>query len=222
MAATYLEPLLAPIISWVNDTFAVNYGLHAHWRPVFVLCMLYVMSFVRVAQRETSADVPPILYAAAWGVALTFIALVGALNVGIIPLYSGWYAQARIAAFSVGTIAIGAVLVDLNADEADETGKSELLRMAREAFTCIAMGAAAFGIAAGLSLYPPLSQAAGVVTLALFVCVLGVFFLSDGLLRPNRISAVGKVRLGLTMLGGFATAALILVADFVLRALQAS
>jgi hypothetical protein len=222
-AAAYLEPVLAPIVSWVNEAFDVNYALHAHWRPVFVLCMLYVMSFVRVARRETSEDIPPILYAAAWGAILTFIALAGALNVGIIPLYSGWYAQARIAAFAVGTIAIGAVLVDLNAEEAaDETGKSEFLRMAREALTCIAMGAAAFGVAAALSLYPPLAQAAGVVTLAAFVFLLGVLFLSDGLLRPNRVSAVGKVRMGLTMLGGFATAVLIVLADMVLRALGAS
>jgi hypothetical protein len=222
VGAAYIEPLLAPIVSWLNETFNVNYGLHAHWRPAFVLSMVIVMSFVRTSSRE--ADLDPLmrlLYVALWAPGLTLIAAVGALYVGLVPLDSGWYAQARIAAVPVSVIALIPALIGLTStDEAD--GKSELLANLRGALVALGLGVLAFGVAALLSLYPGLARGAGVVTLALFVCVFGLYYLVDGLRRPQRPDALAKKRMGLTMLGGFATAALIVAADMALRALGAS
>lgn len=133
---------------------------------------------------------------------------------GLIPLDAGWWAQGLAAAapwivvFAMGG-AVTLLLLALGLIHGD----------VRDALFSFAMGAevagVAFALGAALSFVPALSLGAGLIASALALTAIGLFFLLGGLNRGDRQSA----RLGLTLLGGFAAAAMIVVADLVARAL---
>lgn len=64
---------------------------------------------------------------------------------------------------------------------------------------------------------PSLSQSGGVIVLGGAIAVLGAVLFWSGLIGGDRVAT----RFGLTALGGFVAAGLILAADFALKALGA-
>jgi hypothetical protein len=137
-------------------------------------------------------------------------ALIGALVSGIMPLQGGWWAQGVSAA--APTLALfsffGGATVLSGGDPADKTP------IGAAALFILIAGALAFALGAGLSFVPGLGAGAGVIALAVIVALFGAGFLAGGLIKNDR----GDAALGLTILGGFASAGLVLVADLAVKA----
>lgn len=201
------EPLFQPVVAWINGQLHLQLHLAPHWRPLFILGMVLVMGLARMAARAGEV----------WEAFLAVIvigagALIGSLISGLMPQDAIWWSQGLGAA--VPTIAIfgffGAAAAMSGGDPADRTP----LGMA-VAFILIA-GAVAFVFGAGLSFVPGVGAGAGVLGLALIVAMFGAGFLWNGLANNDRSDAA----LGLTILGGFASAGLVLAANAALQAMS--
>jgi hypothetical protein len=51
-AAAIIEPALTPLVTWVGRLFGWEVDLHAHWRHLFVLCMIYLFAQLRIRRTE--------------------------------------------------------------------------------------------------------------------------------------------------------------------------
>jgi len=222
------EPLLAPAIAWLNGLFDWNLVLHPHWRPLFMLAALPVTSIARDAwRRESNAH-------ASEPLALGVGAAIGVIAAGLAPLTGGWWAQGLIAAAPVAMFFLASELASIvrnllarpiNRDP--PSGGWGLLLAAVAA-------ALAFALGAGLSFAPALRNSAGLAALGALVVFLGAMGVASGLNeaaartpeananveKTLRNAELSSVRVGLTMLGGFVTAAFILAADFGVKALS--
>jgi hypothetical protein len=201
-----VEPLMQPLVDWLNAQFGLTLALAPHWRPLFILGMVLVVGLARTAWRaghKQDAMLAILVIGAG--------ALVGALVSGLMPLEGGWWAQGLAAA--APTIALftffGAAAAMSGGDPADRTP----LRMA--ALFIVIAGVVAFVLGAALSFVPGLSTGAGVMALAVIIAVFGAGFLWGGLAGNDNSDAT----LGLTILGGFVSAAMIVAADLVVKAI---
>jgi hypothetical protein len=204
VAGAVVEPLLRPIVDAVNQQLHLNLHLGAHWRPLFILGMVLVIGLARAAWRsgERREALLGIVFIGAG-------ALIGAFISGLMPLEGGWWAQGLSAALP--TLALfsffGLAGVIAGGDPADATPLGAALLF------IFIMSGLAFVLGAGLSFVPGLAAGAGVVALAAIIALFGAGFLWYGLAHNDRSDAA----LGLTVLGGFASAALILIADIAVK-----
>lgn len=88
-----VEPLVQPAIDWVNARLGWSLTLDPVWRPVFALCMVLVMAFVRTSIRHGN-----IAGAFREGCPIGVGFLVAALMIGIFAAGPGWPAQGAVAA----------------------------------------------------------------------------------------------------------------------------
>jgi hypothetical protein len=206
LAAAMIEPLLLPLIDWLNAQLHLSVQLAPHWRPLFILGMVLVVGLARGAWRSGHRRdaVLAILVIGAG-------ALIGALVSGLMPVEGGWWAQGLGAA--APTLALfaffGAAAALSGGDPADSTP------IGAAALFILIAGALAFALGAGLSFVPGLNTGAGVMALAAIIGLFGAGFFWLGLANNDR----GDAALGLTILGGFASAGLVLVADLAVKAL---
>lgn len=207
VAAAIVEPMLQPLVDWLNAQLHWRLHLAPHWRPLFILGMVLVIGLARAAWRA-GHRLEAVL-------AITVIgagALAGAIVSGLMPQDGGWWAQGLGAA--APTLALfsffGGAAALSGGDPAERTP------LAAAVLFIVISGAFAFVLGAALSLVPGLATGAGVLALALIIATFGAGFLWGGLINNDRSDAV----LGLTILGGFASAALVLVADFAVKAMS--
>jgi hypothetical protein len=187
------EPLVRPLVDWLNAQLHWSLTLQPHWKPLFVLAMLFVTGLARGVWRE-GQHAMAIQFSATGVVA----ALAGALIAGLAPLSAGWWVQGLAAAIPTALVMIAFLIF----------GTFDLTSLA-----VIGMiSAATFVIGAGFSFMPGLGRGAGILSLATLVMLAGVWFCSaqDAPLK----------RTGLTILGGFIAAGLILLADVAVKALS--
>ncbi len=214
------EPLLEPLIAWVNAVFDWRLDLQPHWKPLFLLAMVRVSASARINLRppgNTFNPRPPInIYDTFVSVPLLAIAtLAGVVAAASVPIDGNWQAQGAMTAILVATMrAAMAVLGAI----------SELINMRRISprfFASIADAVAftliAYLLGAGFSFIPGVASGAGIIAFAVMLLAEGALSLSVGL---GNFSLYGT-RLGLIVLGGFLVAALILVADVAIRVLSA-
>lgn len=206
LAGAIVEPLFRPALQALNDAFGWELHLAPHWRPLFILGMVMVMGLARGAWR--SGNRKDAVFAV---VVIGLGALIGALVSGLLPLSGGWWAQGLGAAAPAMALFVffGLAGVLAGGDPADNTP------LGAAALFILIAGALAFVMGAGLSFVPGLSAGAGVLALAIIIALFGAGFLWLGLHNNDR----GDATLGLTILGGFASAGLVLVADVVVKAL---
>ncbi len=204
LAGAMVEPLLAPLIDWINARLQLNLHLGAHWRPLFILGMVLVIGLARGAWR--SGHRRDAVFAV---VVIGVGALLGALLSGLMPLEGGWWAQG----FSAGIPTLALFTFFGLAAALDSGDDATPLGIAIVFIAAVSVVAFAFG--AALSFVPGLEVGAGVVALAAIIAFFGAGFLWNGLRANDREDA----RLGLTVLGGFASAALVLIADVAVKAL---
>lgn len=206
VAGAIIEPLTRPLLAWLNARLNWDLHLGAHWRPLFILGMVLVMGLARSAWRSDHRG-EAVLAIGVIGAG----ALVGALVSGLMPLAGGWWAQGLGAA--APTLALflffGLAAAMSGGDPADNTP------LGAAALFILIAGALAFVLGAGLSFAPGLSTGAGVLALAIIIALFGAGFLWNGLANNDR----GDATLGLTILGGFASAGLVLIADAAVKAL---
>jgi hypothetical protein len=199
-----VEPLVQPPIDWMNAWFGWSLTLGTVWRPVFALCMVFLMALMRTGLRSGN-----VARAAINGGLLGTWLLAVALLIGLFSAGAGWLAQGAVAAVPVAMF--GFALTAIWAAD----GNWRAVRFALAKFGAVSL--VLFAIGAGLSFVPNLAQSAGLFVLSGAVALFGAYFVSDGLSDRNRDFS----RIGLTTLGGFVAAGLILAADFTLKALGA-
>jgi hypothetical protein len=202
-----VEPLIQPAIDWVNAQLGWSLTLAPVWRPVFALCMVAVMAQVRTAVRE--GDVAG---AAGIGSLLSIGFLASALLIGLFAAGPGWLAQGAVAAAPFAIYSIFSLVAAAWFRSRGDWRNAGPVAVFFGAFSLVQ-----FAAGAGLSLMPGLAQSGGLIALGLAFAMLGVATVALGLSVVNR----SGTRQGLTMLGGFIAAGLILAADFALKALGA-
>jgi hypothetical protein len=208
-----LEPPLWPVIAWLNSAFDWRLELHPHWRPLFLLISMFVAGWVRSAWRSRArAD------AVLFGVAGAFGALIGAVIAGLIPLSAGPQGQALAAGapiLAMGLLVALPVMRLAPSKQAKPDHPAVIAIMFAVAFAFfLALAGMAFIFAGFLTL--AISSGAGIAGLALWLFVVGSGALWLGLLGSDRRSLI-VTRFGLTLLGGFAMAALIVAADALVK-----
>ena len=203
-----LEPLLRPPLAWLNALFGWRLELQPHWKPVFLLAMVFVTGLSRAVRRES------VLEAVLFGILLSLGALTGAVAAGLSPLAGGWWAQGVAAAAPVGMVSLllGAPLA-LTAAGRARALPNPLRELCGVVLNAFVLAGVAFAIGAGVSFLPGLSRGAGLLALGGGVLIIGVLSLLAGLAEADRMVS----SIGLTLLGGFATAGLIVAVDAVLK-----
>lgn len=189
-----IEPLARPIIHLLNSYLGWSLELQPHWRPLFVLSMIVVMGGSRAAWRH--ADRGEIIW---HGCVLTLTMLLAALVAGVIPLSETWWVQVIIALAPISTFLLTVTLL-----ESERVDTLQLM--------AIGAGAAVF-LGAGLSFFTEFARGSGLITLAILIAAWGFHYVWTGLARGLE----WFVKYGLTILGGFVTAAIILAADAAIR-----
>jgi hypothetical protein len=206
VAGAVVEPLMRPFVQALNAQLHAHLQLGPHWRPLFILSMVLVVGLVRSAwrSREYGEAVFGLIFIGAG-------ALLGALVSGLMPMSGAWWMQGLSAALPTLTLFsfFGLAGAMSGGDPGDRTPIVPAI-----VFVLIA-SALAFALGAGRSFAPGLGAGAGVVALGAIIALFGVGFLWLGLATNDR----GDAALGLTTLGGFASAALVLVADVAVKAL---
>lgn len=198
-----IEPLFVPLIAWINGLLGWSLVLQPHWRPLFLLGMVIVMSMVRTDWRDGGVDRRKLLLESS---AISFAFLVGAVIAGLVPLTGSWWVQGLLV-----SLMIFAFFVASAASVGDRSDAA--------IWTAIGGGVAAFFfvVAAVLSLVPGVGRGSGILVLAGCVAVLGIVALVGGISQSDR----SLTRSGLAMLGGFVAAGAILAADAVVKAFGA-
>lgn len=196
------EPLLLPALTWLNMQLQWDLHLHPHWRPIFVLAMVLVISASRGFWKDRERSTA-IMVISACGVA----ALIGAVIAGLFPLDGDWWAQALTAALPptmvlMAFLAAGALL-------GARAGLTDWVLAA-------IVGAWSFAISVAIYVLSGEREGAGIIALALVIALLGFALLAHSI----RIASTRGLGIALAIVGGFITAAVIVAADFALRALE--
>jgi hypothetical protein len=195
-----IEPLFAPLIAWINGLLGWSLVLQPHWQPLFLLGMVIVTSMVRTDWRDGRVDRRKLFLESG---AMGFAFLVAAVIAGLVPVSGSWWVHGLMVSLMIFAFFVGSA-VD-----------------GRDAAIWIAIGGGVgaffFLIAAVLSLVPGVGRGSGILVLAGCVAVLGIVALVGGISQSDR----SMTRSGLTMLGGFVAAGLILAADAIVKAFGA-
>jgi hypothetical protein len=174
--------------------------LHPHWRPLFLLGMVLVMGGARTAWRAGERQ-----RALLGGGAYTFVFLMGSAMAGLVPLSGGWWAQGLIPAVIMFTYCVALTVFTVSSKRAS------LFDGIR---ATIYFSGLCFSLGAALYFVSGVDRGAGILTFGGIVAVLGASLSIDGILRSKHFQA----RVGLTTVGGFVAAGLILAADALVRA----
>ena len=228
-AAAIVEPAFLPLVAWVGRLFGWEVVLYAHWRHLFVLCMIYLFAQFRIRRTEKGGlrnwiDLP---------LGMLF-ALIGCLAAGMISPKGGWWAQGLIAAWPLSLFWFGQASANIvghgfaRTFAGFERGRGFSYTVGYVvAGSAMALGSAGrdllivvppyfivgFVLGAALSFVPVIGDGAGIAALAVFAVIAGVHFLRIGRSQNQRY----MTRLGLTMLGGYAAAAVVYGIDIVLK-----
>jgi len=189
------EPLLQPLIRWINSYFNWSLELQPHWRPLFVLSMIVCLSGTRTAW-HAGLQAHAIKLSVGSGIA----ALIACLIVGVAPLSAGWWAHGLAAAAPPALVIIG-LYAAAGQLEWDDIGIVSLI------------GGVMFAVGAAISFIPIFAESACILALSLLVFIAGLWWLMPALAKGERFN----MRVGLTILGGFAVAAIIVAADAALK-----
>lgn len=208
-----VEPLLAPIIAWLSEVIGWRLELQPYWRPLFILATMLVIGWARTAWRSGNR-----VSAAAFLLGGAIGAAVGAIAAGLVPPSAPARAvQGLIAAAPLLGVGFGVAAPLAAMDGARERGR---LLVGTGLFMLTAIGVAWLAWMAGTGwVVAGMAKGAGVLGLGTALVFIGTLSLWSGLGIPDGPHAKNSTRLGLVLLGGFATALLILVADLVLRVL---
>jgi hypothetical protein len=208
--AYFIEPLLAPLLQWINATFSLQLQLYPHWRPLCLLALIFVVSGFRgsLLAGET-------FKAFSIGMPLGIGVVLGSLGAGLVPLdgsskFQGLIAFLPIAGafFAIGLAATAEAVIQRKWKDAAFIFCTAPL--ASGGYTLIGLGCVAL-----LTWFVPSSKDyAAFVVLAVFIAVMGLAAVLTGLLE----NSIADARVGLTMLGGFVTATLVVIADWAIRA----
>jgi hypothetical protein len=231
----WCEPVLQPVWDWLNTTFGWSLSLMPHWRPAFILTMLLVLAFVRqswrhsanVGKRGWSPTATPQAARGQIGIAAIGLgvgALLGAVATGLIPLDGRWWVQGLAAGMPILITFAAAEIIETVLRNLDFAGRKRRRAMGLSPWSFdtlmlqagLVLGALAFGLGAAISFIPYVAAGAGLLSLGALVFAAGAMTLLQGLSKGDRMWS----RVGLTVLGGFVVAGIILAADAAVKLLN--
>lgn len=199
LAGAVVEPLLQPAIDWINLGWRQHLHLDPLWRSMFVLQLVFVGSVARMSiragmWRDTIVQI----------VILGLGALAAALVTGVLPWNGNWWVQGLIAGVPATILVVtNGLLVSTTPYTSAHAAKPRYL-FARFCAFGLMVGIVAFFASAFASFlvggYP------GVFVLAGLILLYGLLVLSFGL----RVGSRANCRLGLSIIGGFIAAGVIL------------
>lgn len=213
------EPMVQPAIDWLNVRFDWCLKLQLFWRSLFLLAMVFVLGAARANSYEDNwRKAVLILIVGGFG------AITGAAIAGLLPPTGGWWAQGLTAAAPLALMVFASGIADAMAMLFAWSSKRSVGRQLEGSFyAVIFLGSLAFLGGAGLSFVPGLSEIAGLTTLSAVIAGLGALFLylaGYAVRSGDAPSGVVLFRIGLSLLGGFVAAGLILLADWAVKALS--
>ena len=192
--AGLVEPPAELLIQWLNSILAWDLQLGAHWRPVFVLAMIVMVSFLRYLWLYNNK-----IALLAVAALMAIVSLLAALMVGSVPLNARWWLQGLSAA--APAVMLFSVFLILS--------RGYLWR------TAIITSGLLYVLGAALAAVPGFERGAGVVALGLVV--LGSGFWVRFFLKGHGESTRA---VGVTILGGFLAAGIILTASELVKLLS--
>ncbi len=212
------EPWFLPAISWLGGLLRLDLELVPVWRPLFALAMVAVGGFARNTWKrgQFRASILVLLIGG-------FAALIGAIGAGVAISMGGWLAQSLAAAIPVTMVWAAIFLADaLDNFAAGDTHFA--ISALEQAASWVPVASIALGAVGGaLSFIPGAADVGGLLALSGGLFVLGASMTWEGLMRYRNLWWTGSdpftARIGLTILGGFVGAGLILLADTAVKAL---
>ncbi|MGE0046640.1 MAG: hypothetical protein AB7T08_12860 [Hyphomonadaceae bacterium] len=211
VAGLIFEPLLQPAIDWLSAVVGWSIQLPPSWRSVFILGLIIVASISRAFWRAGLHSLAAQLFLSGG-----FGALIGAAAAATAASVNTWWAHGLAAALPAASIfmsiAVSVAVRDLI--RGDAPGAVRVLLRVTRVTTLIAIGV--FVLGSGLFFVLVEGAGAGILALSLLIAAFGLFRLRRALSEADRLGA----RIGLTVLGGFAAAGVILIANWVTSALS--
>ena len=201
--ARLVEPLIQPLIAWLNAVLGLKLELRPHWRPLFVLAVIPAVALLRTH----GGFVRPLVMLR--GVIFVLLPiLLACLMARLVPeTREGWRKGAYIAAFFVSLVQ--PILIWELSINVKTRGLS--IRRALGIWGLVSAGLGGISLLLAWSGNGhPLELVAGIVM------SIGGIFLAHGLKSGSQQTA----SLGLTILGGFVAAGLILAADAMVKMLS--
>jgi hypothetical protein len=213
------EPLLTSVLRAIGDLLHLSLSLQPHWKQLFVLGMIFVVSYARTAWRGRQR-----VSAVMVGLALTALALICAASASLAPLDNwlthGWAALSMTTLLAIVlavTVTLQTKRYKMPARVANdgsiiqgrpryEKRTERVIGVKPHVFLVCVL---AFALGAVAAFVPQLSASAGVVVFILVLLGTGARAVVAGVRETN----ISSARLGLTILGGFLAAAIILIAD---------
>lgn len=207
------EPLVQPVVDWVNRWLGWNLHIQPYWRPLMVLCAMATVGHARALWAAGRRS-----FAVWFGVSATASALLGSLVAGLIP--PDGLASTFVGVAPVTILAL--ILTILLSWETLYVGDFESLieAIARILAAPLVVGIAIFTLGVlVIAVNPTLNPVpVAIVSLALLILSFAILLLSTALQERRNDDA----RSALTILGGFVVAGLILIADQVVKAFPAA
>lgn len=216
-----LGPLLEPLIRALGEWLNISLLLQPHWKQLFVLGMIFVASYARTAWRGRQH-----LSAVLVGSGLTILALTCATAASLAPL-SSWLAHGWVA-FSMAVLLTVVLAVAVKTTrqfyfrfsprdkDGVRRGPAGVQHFSKTKYSlnplALAIPLSAFALGALGALAPQLQTSAGIIAFNLVLLSTGIGAVVMGVRRAN----LSSTRLGLTILGGFLAAMVIVVADRVI------
>lgn len=206
-----VDPLAMPLVRQIGARFGWHLDLSPIWRPIFVIAMITVTGWSRALWHRGDHRFSIVVLAI-----LTPSVLVGSLACALVTHLDGVRGQALLAILPIVSLwaATGvAVAVDAVLRREPAQAWRGLLSWAINTVVTVAVA----GLLTVILYLPPQTRDhAGILVLGGAVAYLGVFYLRQGLNTGERFYS----RLGLSILGGFVAAGVVLFADWLMRVMH--
>lgn len=204
----WCEPILRPVLDWINGAFGWDLEIHPHWIPFFLLTLTIVVGWLRHLWVIATGKGQRTIAAAIAGGAIG--AFFGALASGLLPLDAPWWGQGVAAAAPAALMMLSIAIV---------TNIPGTRAFADTMLGCVVLTSIAFGLGVGVSFIPGVTRGAGLIAIGLSIIAVGGLIVLDAL--RGQSDRMLKLRQALTILGGFLAAAGIVGADAAIRWLTA-
>lgn len=199
-----IAPIIQPAIDWLAGALNLHLTLDPVWTALFSLMSVLIVGTLRHAWASNWMHTLTI------GAVAMLVAFVGSIAAGVAAAHGGMIAQGLVA-FAMSTAILLCYLLVRLTSTPDTKSAGRILW--REGVIGLHLAVAAGVIAVVLASWPVLTSTSGLLLLAIALAAFGIAGIVAGLDTKD----VETLRVGLTVLGGFATALLIVGFDLLFQ-----